>query len=316
MAGSDDKNLTAEEMMQKAIELACAEFDQDLYYFSGPIDRAAFDEMRDRWYEQHLDRPNAGLILTTPGGDAHAAYLIARFFKRHYDKFRVYVFGYCKSAGTLLALGADDLVIGDRGELGPLDVQLSKDDELFQRNSGLDILQALNSLSATSQTAFDLHFLHLQKRSGGVITTRTAADIAASLVNGALSPIAAQIDPLKLGEGQRAINIALEYGTRLGAPKELVQGLVTGYPSHLFVIDADEALRIFPKARRPTASEVQLEFGIQLEAKHLYYPGERSSCKRISEEREEDTDNESDESPQEEEESLESGNIDAADAGA
>ena len=38
----------------------------------------------------------------------------------------------CKSAGTLLLIGATSLIISDRGELGPLDVQLSKPDEIFE----------------------------------------------------------------------------------------------------------------------------------------------------------------------------------------
>jgi ClpP class serine protease len=41
------------------------------------------------------------------------------------------VSGYCKSAGTLIALGANELAFGEHGELGPLDVQIAKRDEVL-----------------------------------------------------------------------------------------------------------------------------------------------------------------------------------------
>lgn len=70
-------------------------------------------------------------MLVTTGGDADAAYRLATTLQNHYETITCYVTGYCKSAGTLVAIGAHSLVMSDCGELGPVDVQLYKEDEIL-----------------------------------------------------------------------------------------------------------------------------------------------------------------------------------------
>ena len=57
---------------------------------------------------------NCVLFLSTFGGSADAAFRAVRAVRRYYGtgKFIVYVLGQCKSAGTLLAIGAEDLFLG------------------------------------------------------------------------------------------------------------------------------------------------------------------------------------------------------------
>jgi membrane-bound ClpP family serine protease len=98
------------------------------------------------------------LVLSTLGGDPHAAYRIARFLKYCYKRFYLYVFGYCKSAGTIIALGADEIIMSVRGELGPLDVQMIKPDEFTERSSGLDISIALEEVASRAFGTFEGHF--------------------------------------------------------------------------------------------------------------------------------------------------------------
>jgi hypothetical protein len=106
---------------------------------------------------------------------------------------------------------------------------------------------------------FERCFINVIRKGGGAITTKTASEIATSLAVGLISPITAQIDPLRVGEVERAINIANEYGTRLNASQEKVHALIHHYPSHSFVIDYDEACDLFKNVRRPTALETSLE---------------------------------------------------------
>jgi len=75
-------------------------------------------------------RDNVLCIVVTNDGDADTAYRAARCLQSRYERVTVLVSGMCKSAGTLLALGAHDLVFSQYGELGPLDVQLMKADDL------------------------------------------------------------------------------------------------------------------------------------------------------------------------------------------
>jgi len=64
------------------------------------------------------------------------------------DQLTVLVSGPCKSAGTLLAIGANELAFTPYGELGPLDIQLTKVDKFQQQESGLMISDSLNMIPA------------------------------------------------------------------------------------------------------------------------------------------------------------------------
>ncbi len=159
----------------------------------------------------------------------------------------------------MIAIGADEIVMSDFAELGPLDVQVLREND-FRRSSGLDLQQALSVLSGELFSAFEVCFLSTIYKSGGVITTKTAADIASSMAIGLMAPVAGQIDPLRLGELSRSMEVAYEYGIRLNPNiKNSIKKLVSGYPSHSFVIDREEAKELFRAVREPTKSELILE---------------------------------------------------------
>lgn len=65
-----------------------------------------------------------GLVLHTGGGNALEGLQIARALKAHRGKKTVYVPFYAYSAGTLIALAADEIVLGRAATLGPIDAQL------------------------------------------------------------------------------------------------------------------------------------------------------------------------------------------------
>ena len=64
------------------------------------------------------------LIIHTPGGLVLAAMQIARAVEAHPAKVTVYVPVYAMSGGTLIALAADEIVLGEFSMLGPIDPQL------------------------------------------------------------------------------------------------------------------------------------------------------------------------------------------------
>ncbi len=240
------------------VEKLATEQDADFYIFSGEIERASVNTFIDHC-NSGKTRKNVSLIICTFGGDGDAAYIIAKYLKNKYEKFRLYVFGFCKSAGTLIALGADEIIMSHTGELGPLDVQILKDDVLSPRGSGLDIINAISSLRQFSFDYFETHLLELKKRSGYTISTRIASDIACKLAIGLISPIMSQIDPVKIGEIQRSLMIAYEYGIRLNKSEEIVNSLTYDYPSHTFVIDYEEAKKLLLNVRLADSEEVELE---------------------------------------------------------
>jgi len=87
----------------------------------------------------HERRGNVYLILSTHGGIGDSGFRIARTLRERYKRFYLFVPSVCKSAGTLIALGADELILSDEGELGPLDAQVRKLDEIGELGSGLEI---------------------------------------------------------------------------------------------------------------------------------------------------------------------------------
>jgi ClpP class serine protease len=65
------------------------------------------------------------LVLHTPGGIVLAAMQIARAVEAHQGKVTVYVPVYAMSGGTLIALAADEIVLGEFSVLGPIDPQIA-----------------------------------------------------------------------------------------------------------------------------------------------------------------------------------------------
>jgi ClpP class serine protease len=64
------------------------------------------------------------LVLHTPGGLVLAAMQIARAVEAHPAKVTVYVPVFAMSGGTLIALAADEIVMGEFSMLGPIDPQI------------------------------------------------------------------------------------------------------------------------------------------------------------------------------------------------
>lgn len=233
----------------------------DFIVYTGEITRSGYEQLSDICRDQR-HHSKAILMLSSVGGDPHAGYRIARALGHHYqDGFSVMIPGLCKSAGTLICLGAKELIMGDRSELGPLDVQIRKKDELFELGSGLDTIQALSYMQAQAMNAFRTYLIELKTDAG--LSTKMAAEISSKLATGLFSPVYSQVDPVRLGELQRSIEVAYAYGRRLSIKsrnlkENSLNRLVSQYPSHGFVIDRSEAKELFHKVRTPAGDELEL----------------------------------------------------------
>ena len=223
--------------------------------YSGDTNRLGYHAISESLLSLADKKDNLLLCLATYGGDPNAAYRIGRCLQHYYpQKVAIYAPSYCKSSGTLLAIAANHLIIGNQGELGPLDIQFQKRDEIFEQSSGLDIFKAVNFLE--DRALMELRKYVIDIKAGTGITTKLSAEIATKLADSIIKPIACQIDPIKIGEHQRAIGIAQEYGFRLNEMTHALQPdalnrLVGGYPSHGFVIDRKEAAELFVEVFAP-----------------------------------------------------------------
>ena len=252
----------------------------DIIMYSGSITEAGAQQLID--VSKEPSNKNVMFCLCTFGGDANAAFKIARALQDRYEKFYLYVYGYCKSAGTLIAIGSDEIIMSDYAEFGPLDVQLQEKDELNKYSSGLNINEALSIIE--NRTIHVFRSMLVELVGSARLSTKMAAELATKLAIGFYAPLVSQVDPVRVGEIQRAIRIALAYGERLILKRGNLSGsaalaqLVQGYPDHGFVIDFEEAKQIFKSVRKNDELEKSLGGNIA----ELKYPAEEVTIRIIN----------------------------------
>ncbi len=263
--------ITNWEQLKRSAGKVSQALNADIYVVSGPLYPPADDEM-SALLAQGTPKPNALVLLTTYGGLANVSYCIGRALRHCYSgadrRVVMFIHTKCKSAGTLLTIAADELVMSGTAELGPLDVQLRKPDELGDVISGLIPVQALEFLEERTFDTFEYFAFELIKRSRGQITTKTAFNVADTIMTELFRPIYAQLDPNRLGEYHRNMLVALEYGKRLNAGnlrlgERSLRDLIYSYPSHDFWIDRAEAESLFLRVRPPTDDERDLANSLQ-----------------------------------------------------
>ena len=78
-----------------------------------------------RIFFRHLEnlgpKPRIDLFLYTRGGDVLTPWRLVNLIREYTEDFTVLVPFRCYSAGTLICLGADQILMGKMGELGPID---------------------------------------------------------------------------------------------------------------------------------------------------------------------------------------------------
>ncbi len=178
------------------------------------------------------DRPIA-LVLHTPGGLVLAAMQIARAIKAHPAKVTVFVPVYAMSGGTLIALAADEIVMGDFSVLGPIDPQIAG-------------LPAPSILAAKAQKSVDqVHDLTLVLADIGEKAISQLREGAVELMSGRLGLPLAQDIARKLTSGIWTHDYAIthEKAVELGLPAsaDLPEGVL-------------ELMTLYPQPVRQTAS--------------------------------------------------------------
>lgn len=189
------------------------------------------------------------VILQTPGGDIDAAYNIVKLLRHSSDKINMVVPLYAKSAGTLICVGGDNIIMTILSELGPLDTQIRE----AQEGGPPTYTSALNGFKALEQV--QLHTLETMDIATKLILQRSgmkmseAITLATEFSGNTSGTLYQQLDPKKIGEYARALEIGERYGiiilTRyMGWSAEkadmVIKKIVKSYPAHSFVIDVDE----------------------------------------------------------------------------
>lgn len=194
------------------------------------------------------------VVIDSLGGDARGAYRIATLLRKQCGGFVAVVPRMAKSAATLFAFGAHQIVLGEYGELGPIDVQIrAEPGEPFE--SALNEVEAVQRLHTDVLAAVDqtmgLLLPRLLKKPEAVLPH------AIELVTGTMRPLLEKVDTKLYTKRSRELKVGEDYAARLLAnryPKEaakaLAQSFVHDYADHVFIIDAQEAARIMHEAQK------------------------------------------------------------------
>lgn len=122
------------------------------------------------------------LFLYTNGGDTLAAWNIVNLIKMYCDEFEVIIPQKAKSAGTLISLGADSIIMTKQAVLGPIDPSLVLPVDLKTGNG--------QSRSISVEAAYE--YLSIAKNDLNIKDDRALADI--------LIKFSETVDPLTLGQ--------------------------------------------------------------------------------------------------------------------
>ena len=279
------KDTNDEDAVTKAANLVAEDLDAKVFLYSGRIDTPGWGSLVSEMQppEKTPDRPNSVLMLTTLGGFPSDAYRIARMMQLISDQFILCIPNMCKSAGTLIALGAHQIMMGDISEIGPLDVQLTQRDEIGQLRSGMVVRTALKGLAEETFAVFEKVMMDIKAKSNHTVSFEVSSKIASNIAAKVMSPIYAQIDPDSLGNDLRDLDIATAYGERLSKHGKNVQDgtikkLVEKYPSHDFIIDKKETEALFYDVKDLTPEMNELMFSMGNE---VYIPQKPQIVKRL-----------------------------------
>lgn len=207
------------------------------------------------------------VIIFSPGGDPDAAYLLGRELGRRFDEVTAFIPLYAKSGATLVCLAAHELVLSDVGELGPIDVQEHEAEPgtFADYRSCLERFKALEALQRHAIETLDIAVQMLLQQQMNLMD---ACKVAVEFTGKLMDPLYAQVQPAKVAQSARYLEIAEQYAERLlrryrpEIRREqrviLIRALGRRYPSHSFILDLEELVEMGLSARRPTPDEARI----------------------------------------------------------
>lgn len=198
------------------------------------------------------------ILISSPGGELNSCFNLARLLGLWLKSWQALVPYYATSGATLLCLGASNIVMSQRGQLGPLDPH----ERFFgaTRRSPLEALQALRELREFSLESIEnIAEFMLEAKVPPELAFAAAGETALRFIE----PIIAKIEPGDIATFSLNCMMALEYCHRISVPSDPARksqrevdptGLVKFSPGHELVIDLETA-----RSLNFTASEASPE---------------------------------------------------------
>lgn len=223
--------------------------------FEVPITKRTAEQVLGALDDDQFD--DLDLIIQSSGGDIHAAYLIMAALHERMNKDRgeliACVPSRAQSAAALLCLGADEILLGELGFLGPLDAQIRKgvtDAGTPNFISALHLLKALSRLQEFSLESFTEMAKHLDAHQA---SHDDQMKYGIEYSHAITCPLFEHIESGDVGYWDQMLKTGEEYGRRLLEQghlvkedikvdrndhiRSIVHQLVFDFPSHELVID-------------------------------------------------------------------------------
>lgn len=178
------------------------------------------------------------LFIYTRGGDTNAAWPIVSIIREFCDEFNVLIPFRNHSTGTMIALGADKIIMGKMGELSPIDPttgnQFNPVDELSQGSRKGISVEDLTAYLELAEKKFKLEDVQI-------------LDVFKELTN--------QVHPLALGNvtrvlsqirmlSRKLLSLHLDNDEHDSRIKKITEALTVTFFSHLHFINRKEAAEI------------------------------------------------------------------------
>lgn len=226
--GWGDSVLKAEERVDIIERLEELRESKVLVYFSyTPLDDSIlvplYKQLKEIGHTKKID-----LVLHSYGGAVDTPYKVVMLIREFCEEFAVIVPFVAKSAASMLALGADEVVMGPISELGPID-------PLVKHPIYKDVLVPVQAV---------WHCLDFFQRS---IVNSLNPEVSTIIVN----PMLSKLDPWLIGDYEKTIKASRQYAETLlsrymlkDSPEKVsvvTHALTEGYFSHGYPIGRREA---------------------------------------------------------------------------
>jgi Serine dehydrogenase proteinase len=223
--------------------------------------RIVYELLQEIGKTEHL-----GLVLSTVGGNVTTTRQLAFLLREYTQHLTIFVPYRAWSAGTLLCLCADELVLGPLAELGPIDPQVGSATQAPSGAPGMISAQDIRMFPEMAAKWF------------GVIKEEDQIQL--------LALVAQRIFPSSLTTFYRYDQMVQEIGNELlsyqcptmesDAREKIVQKLVRGYYSHDYIISRRDAQQLGLNVVFPSSQEERVIWSLMktLQGQLAEHPGE------------------------------------------
>jgi hypothetical protein len=117
----------------------------------------------------NLSGDKIDIILETPGGYAEVVEDLVHHVRSKFSEVAIIVPGYAKSAGTIMAMAGDEILMDSTSALGPIDAQMSQNNKNFSAHAFLEGLKKIKEEVAATGALNRAYVPMLQLLSPGEI---------------------------------------------------------------------------------------------------------------------------------------------------